>query len=154
VSEASNFSSAFIVVSTLYSILWNYLRILTQRTYILLFFQLLLLFSHSVVSDSLWPHGLQHTRLLCPLLSPAVCSNSCPLSHWCYLTISPSAAPFSFCPQSFSASGSFPVSRLFTSGGQGIRASAAGRIGAGGQKMFKTWLFDIQVFVSRGKWDS
>ena len=59
-----------------------------------------LLFSHSVVSDSLQPHGLQHTRLLCPSLSLRVCSVSCSLSQWCYLTISTSVAPFS-CPQSF-----------------------------------------------------
>ena len=57
---------------------------------------LLLLCSHSVMSNSLQPHGLQHTRLLCPPLSPTVCSNSCPLSLWCYLTISSSAIPFSF----------------------------------------------------------
>ena len=56
------------------------------------------------MSDTLWPHGLQHSRLLCPPLSPRVCSNSCPLSHWCYQTIS--SAPFSFCFQSFSTSGS------------------------------------------------
>ena len=62
------------------------------------------------MSDSLWPHGLQHTSLLCPPLSPRVCSNSCPLSQWCYLTISCSAAPFSFCLHSFPASGSFPMS--------------------------------------------
>ena len=73
------------------------------------------LFSCSVVSNSLWPHGLQHTRLPCPSLSPAVCSDSCPLSQWCYLTISSSAAPFCFCLQSFPASGSFPISQLFTS---------------------------------------
>ena len=65
------------------------------------------------MSNSLWPHGLQHTRLLCPSLSPGVCSNS--LSRWCYLTFSSSAALF-FCLQSFPASGSFPVSQLFTSG--------------------------------------
>ena len=63
-------------------------------------------------------HGLQHTRLPCPLLFPGVCSNSCPLSHWCYLTISSSANPFSFYLQSFLASGSFPMSRLFASSGQ------------------------------------
>ena len=67
------------------------------------------------MSNSLWPHGLQHTRLPCPSLSPAVCSDSCPLSQWCYLTISSSAAPFCFCLQSFPASGSFPISQLFTS---------------------------------------
>ena len=59
------------------------------------------------VSYSLQPHGLQHARLLCPLLSPRICSNSCPLSWWCYLTISTSTTPFSFCPQSFPASGIF-----------------------------------------------
>ena len=69
------------------------------------------------------PHGLQHSRFPCLSLSPGVCSNSCPLSWWCYLTISSSAALF-FCLQSFSASESFPVSWLFTSGGQSIRASA------------------------------
>ena len=70
--------------------------------------------------DSFWPHGLQHTRLLCPRLSPRVCSNSCPLSWCCYLTISSSASPFSVCLLSYPASGSFPVSQLFVSGGQSI----------------------------------
>ena len=84
-----------------------------------------LLFCHSVLSNSLWPHGLQHTRLCCPSLSPRVSSNSCPLSQWCYLTISSSAALFSFCLQSFPASGSFPMGQLFTSGGQSIGASAS-----------------------------
>ena len=73
-------------------------------------------------------HGLQHTRLPCPLLFPGVCSNSCPLSHWCYLTISSSANPFSFCLQSFPALGSFPMSWFFTSGGQNIGASAAASV--------------------------
>ena len=59
------------------------------------------------MSDSLWPHGLQHARLLCPPLSPRVYSDSCPLSQWCYLTISCSATPFSFCLQPFPASESF-----------------------------------------------
>ena len=68
---------------------------------------LLLLFSDSVVSDSLRSHELQHTRLLCPSLSLGVCSNSCPLSLWCHPTISSSVIPFSSCPQSFPASGSF-----------------------------------------------
>jgi len=62
-----------------------------------------------------WPHGQQHARLLCPPLSSGVCSDSCPLSQWCYLTISSSAAPFSFCLQSFPASGSFPMSQFFAS---------------------------------------
>ena len=83
-------------------------------------------FSCKVVSNSLWPHGLQHARLHYPPLSPGVCSNSCPLSWWCFLTISSSGTPFSSsCPQSFPASESFPVSQLFVSGGQSIGASAS-----------------------------
>ena len=70
----------------------------------------LLLFSCSVVSHSLQPHGLQHTRLPCPSLSPRVCSNSCPSSRCCHPTISFSVIPFSSCLQSFPASGSFPLS--------------------------------------------
>ena len=73
---------------------------------------------------TLWPHGLQHPRLPCPSPSPRVCSNSCPLSRWCHPIISPSATPFS-CPQYFPASGSFPMSWLFASGGQSVRASAS-----------------------------
>ena len=77
------------------------------------------------MSDSLWPNELQHTRLPCPSLSPGVCSTSCPLSWWCHPIISLSVAPFSSCPQSFPASGSFPVIRFFASGGQSIGASAS-----------------------------
>ena len=75
----------------------------------------------------LWPHGLQHTRLLCLPLPPGVCSNLCPLSHWYYLTISSSAIPFSSCLHSFPPSGSFPVNQLFASGGKsiGVWASAS-----------------------------
>ena len=82
-------------------------------------------FSHLVVSDSLWPHGLQHARL--PFLSPSprACSNSCPLSQWCHPTISISVTLFASCPQSFPASGSFLRSQLFASGGQIIGASAS-----------------------------
>ena len=83
------------------------------------------LFSCSVMSDSLGPHGQQHTRLPCSSVSPGVCSNSCALSQWCHPTISSSVAPFSSCPQSFPVSGSFPMSQLFTSGGQRIGASAS-----------------------------
>ena len=75
------------------------------------------------MSNSLWPHG--HTRLPCPSLSPGICSNSCPLSQWYCITISSSVAPLSSCPQSFPASGSFPTSQFFTSGGQSIGASAS-----------------------------
>ena len=74
-----------------------------------------MLFSRSVVSDFLQPHGLQHTRLPCPSPTPGVYSNSCPSSRWCHPTISSSVAPFSSCPQSFPASGSFPMSQFFAS---------------------------------------
>ena len=77
------------------------------------------------MSDSLRPHGLQHTRLLCPSSSARACSNSCLLSQWYHPTISSSVVPFSSCPQSFPASGSFPASRLFASGGQRIGASVS-----------------------------
>ena len=89
---------------------------------------LLLLFSCSVVSDSLWPHGLQHARLSCPSLSPRAWSNSCPLSQWYHPTISSSIIPFSFCLQSSSTSGSFPMSQFFASGGQSIGVSASASV--------------------------
>ena len=77
----------------------------------------------SVVSYFLRPHGLQHARLPWPSLSPTVCPNSCPLSQWCHLTISSTVVPFSSCLQSFPVSGSFPMSRLFASGGQSFSIS-------------------------------
>ena len=83
------------------------------------------LFSHSVVSNSLRLHELQHARLPCPSPAPGAYPNSRPLSRWCHLTISSSVVPFSSCPQSFPASGSFPVSQLFASGGQNIGVSAS-----------------------------
>ena len=76
----------------------------------------LLSFNRSVMSDSLQPHGLQHTRLPCPLPSPEVCSNSCSLSWWCHPTILSSIIRFLSCFLSFLASGSFPTSWLFSSG--------------------------------------
>ena len=82
-------------------------------------------FSCSVLSDSWWPHGLQHARLPCPSPAPRACSNSCPLSLWWHQTISSSVVPFSSCLQSFPASGSFPMSQFFPSGGQSIGASAS-----------------------------
>ena len=85
-------------------------------------------FSRSVMSDSLWPHGLQHDRLPCPSPTPRAYSNSCPSSRWCHPTISSCVIPFSSCPQSFPASGSFPMSWLFPSGGQSIGASASASI--------------------------
>ena len=82
-------------------------------------------FSCSVLSDSLRPHEPQHTRVCCPSPTPGVHPNSCPLSRWCHPTISSSVIPFSSCPQSFPASGSFPMSQLFASGGQSTGASAS-----------------------------
>ena len=77
-------------------------------------------FSHSVMCDSLWPHGLQHARLPCPPSTPRACSNSCPSCWWCHPTILSSVVPFSSCLQSFPASGSFPMNQFFESGGQSI----------------------------------
>ena len=79
------------------------------------------------MSGSLTPRGMQHARSLCPLPSPGVCSNSCPLSQWCYLIISSSATPF-FCLSSFPAPRSFPMSQFFTSGGQSIRLSTSASV--------------------------
>ena len=86
------------------------------------------MFSHSVMSDSFRPLGLQQARLPCPSPSPRVCSNSCPLSQRCHPTTSSSVTLFSSCPQSFPASGSFPMSQLFASGGQSIGASASASV--------------------------
>ena len=88
---------------------------------------MLLSFSCSVVS-TLRPQGLQHTRLPCPSPTPRACSNSCPSSQWCHPTISSSVVPFSSCLQSFPASGSFPMSQFFASGGQSIGASASASV--------------------------
>ena len=83
-------------------------------------------FSHSVMSDSLQPHGLQHARFPCPSPTTRVCSNSCPMSQWCHPTISSSVIPF--CLQSFPASESFPMSQLFAWGGQNIGVSASASV--------------------------
>ena len=109
---------------------WCHLTILSSVT---LFsscppsFSALVQFSRSVISDSLRPHELQHARLLCPSLSPRICSDSCPLSQWCHPTVLCSVIPFS-CLQSFPASGSFPVSQFFESGGQRIGVSASASV--------------------------
>ena len=84
-------------------------------------------FSHSVMSDSLQPPGLQHGRLPYPLPTPGAYSNSCQLSRWCHPTVSSSVVPFS-CPQSLPASESFPMSQFFPSGGQSIRGSASASV--------------------------
>ena len=85
-------------------------------------------FSRSVVSDSLWPHEPQHARPPCPSPTPGVHPNPCPLSRWCHPPISSSVVLFSPCPESFPASGSFPISQLFISGGQSIRVSASASV--------------------------
>ena len=84
--------------------------------------------SHSVMSKSLRLHGLQHAKLPCPPPIPGACTNSCPLSRWCHPTISFSVIPFSSCLQSIPASGSFPMSQFFTSGGQSIGASVSAAV--------------------------
>ena len=86
------------------------------------------LFSQSVVSDSLQPHGLQHTRPPCPSSTLGACSKSCPLSQRCHPTILSSVIPFSSCLPSFPASGSFPMNQLFASGGQSIEVSASASV--------------------------
>ena len=85
-------------------------------------------FSCSVVSDSLWPHGLQHTRPPCPSPTPRIYPNFCPLSQWCHPTISSSVIPFSSCLQSFLASRYFPVSQFFPSCDQSIGVSASASV--------------------------
>ena len=85
-------------------------------------------FSRSFVSNSLRPHEPQHARPPCPSPTPRVYPNSCPLSRWCHPTISPSVVSFSSCPQSFPASGSFPMSQFFASGGQSIGVSASASV--------------------------
>ena len=123
---------------------------------------LLLLFSRSVwtfvhavqssiVSDSLWPHRLQHFRLPCPSPSPRACSNSCLLSQWCHPTISSSVIPFSSCLQSFPVSGSFLMSQLFTSDSQSIGASvSASALPMNIQDWFPLWLTGLVSLQSKG----
>ena len=85
-------------------------------------------FSRSIVSDSLRPHESQHARPPCPSPTPGLHPNSCPLSQWCHPATSSSIVPFSSCPQPLPASGSFPMSQLFTSGGQSIGVSASASV--------------------------
>ena len=106
-------------------------------------------FSHSVVSNPLWTHGLQHTRLPCPSLSPKICSNSSPLTWWCCPTISSSVNPFSSCPQSFPASGSFSMNQLFASGGQSI-GNLASVLPVNIQSWFLLGLTGLISFLSKG----
>ena len=85
-------------------------------------------FSCLVMSDSLWPHDSQHARRPCPSPTPGDYSNSCPLSWWCHPAVSSSVVPFSSCPQSLPASGSFPMSQLFAWGGQSIKVSPSASV--------------------------
>ena len=105
-------------------------------------------FSLSVMSNSLWPHGLQYTRLPCPSPTPGACSNSCLSNQWYLPTISSSLVPFS-CLQSFPASGSFPLSQFFTSGDQSIGVSASASV----RLLYWGWLFCIlATFGSFSLW--
>ena len=107
-------------------------------------------FSHSVVSDSLRPHGLQHVRPPCLSPTPGVYSNTCPLSQWCHPTISSSVVPFS-CLQSFPASGSFPISQFFASRGRSIGVSAsASDLPMNIQDWFPLGLTDLISLQSKG----
>ena len=101
------------------------------------------------MSNSLKNHKLQHARLAYPSLSPRVWLNSCPLSQWCHPTVSSSVTPFSPCPQSFPASGSFPMIQLFTSGGQSIGASAS-ILPVSIQDWFPLRLTDLIFLQSKG----
>ena len=103
--------------------------------------------------DSLQLYGVQHFRLLCPPLFSGICSNSCPLSQWCCSTISSSAALFSFCLQSFPASGSFLMNRLFISVGQSTGASASASVLLRNiQNWFPLELTGLISFLSKGLW--
>ena len=94
----------------------------------------MLLLNCQFMSNSLWPHGLRHARPPCPSLSPGVCSNSCPLRQWCRLNISSSIVVFSFCLQSFPASGSFPMSLLFA-----VHVSCPYKKGKSGHRPTRIW---------------
>ena len=98
-------------------------------------------FSHSAVSESLWPHESQHTRPLCPSPTPGVYSNSRPLSQWCHPAISSSVILFSSCPQSLPVTGSFPMSQLLAWGGQSIGVSALASV-----------VFLLFIIIEKSKW--
>ena len=121
VLSLSTFTIQYILLKFLFCLSQNLLHIFLNC-------QFSVQFSHSVMSDCLRPHGLQHTRSPCPFPTPWVYSKSCPLSQWCHPTISPSVLPFSSHLQSFSTSGSFQTSLFFTSGGQSIGVSASASV--------------------------
>ena len=105
------------------------------------------------MSNSLWPHRRQHTRLPCPSPSPRACSNSCPLSWWCHPTMSSSVMRLSSSLQSLSALGSFPMSQFFQLGGQSIRASASASVlPMNIQDQFLLWLTGLISLQFKGLW--
>ena len=106
-------------------------------------------FSHSVISDSVRPHELQHTRPPCPSPTPRVHPNPCPMSWWCHSTILSSVIPFSSCPQTFPASGSFLMSQFFASNGQSIRDSAL-VLSMNIQDWFPLGVTDLISLLSKG----
>ena len=108
-----------------------------------------MLFSCSVMSNSLWPHRLQQARIPCPSLFLGVCTNSCPLSQWCHPSNSSSLTPFASSPQSFPASGSFPMSHLFASGDQSIAASALESV-LSMNIQFPLWLIGLSPLLFMG----
>ena len=143
---------------------WHFILYIKIRTFVLSIFEqpfcfwfscLLLLFGHSVLSTSLWHHGRQHARPLCPSPSPGACSNSCPLSQWCHPTISSSTIPFSSCLQLIPASGSFQMSQLITTGGLSIGASASASVlPTNIQDWFLLGLSGLISFLSKGPFKS
>ena len=107
----------------------DYFQVSTLPLFYLLFLKFSSVqFSPSVMSDSLRPHEPQHARLPCPSATPKACSNTCPSNQWCHPTVSSSVIPFFSCLQSFPASGSFPMSQFFASGGQSIGVSGLASI--------------------------
>ena len=112
-----------------YGLFWWVFQVSLRRMYFLpLFSSVQFQISCSVMSDSLQPHRLQHTRLPCSSPTPRVCSNSCPSNRWCHPAVSSSVVPFPSCLQSFPASGSFPVGQVFASDGQSIGISASASV--------------------------
>ena len=124
-------------------------HIQTFASTVLSFFKNIKKFSHSVVSDSLWPHRLHHTRFPCSSPTLGACSNLCPLSWWFHPTISSSVVPFASCLQSFPALGSFLVSQFFASGGQSMGASAS-VFPMNIQDWFSLWLTGLISLLSKG----
>ena len=127
------------------------MAILTSVRWYLIVVLISVQFSRSVMSYSLWPHGLQHSRLSYPSSTPRICSDSCPLSWWCHPTISSSVVPFLSHLQSFPASGSFQMSQLFASSGQSIEVSAlASVLPMNIQDWFPLWWTGLISLQSKG----